>query len=259
VIQNQLVDPIAAFAAGRLGVRVLDEQARGLTALQRGNLVHDALYRLYVDKPSRDHVAAWDDVPARIARAIDGAFAAHERNADAVLLQLLALERQRVAGLLNDFLTLDLRRGPFVVDSIEHSLDLTDSGVVIELRIDRLDRLPDGRVVIIDYKTGAEKKFLDGQGNPREIQLVAYACAVDAPVAGLALANVDSRAVGFHGVGDGFGGPEDWQEKLASWTALVHSACADLARGDVGINARQSVEDARGLNLLSRFTELRNA
>ena len=258
VIQNQLVDPIAAFIGGRLGVRVLDEQARGLTPLQRGNLIHDALYRLYVDKPARDDIGAWSDAPARISRAIDGAFAWHERDADPVLLQLLTLERRRVAGLLSEFIALDVQREPFAVADVERKLELAESGVIIELRIDRIDRLPDGRVVIIDYKTGAEKKFLDGQGNPREIQLVAYACALGEPVAALALANVDSRSVGFHGVGEGFADDDDWPAKLENWSGLVRAACVGLSRGDVGIDARQSVDDARALNLLSRFTELRN-
>ncbi|MEJ2258789.1 MAG: PD-(D/E)XK nuclease family protein, partial [Woeseiaceae bacterium] len=226
VIQHQLTDPIAAFAGGRLAVRALDEQAKGLPALQRGNLIHEALYRLYIDGPSRDEVAAWDDVPVRIKQAVDGAFARHERNTDRVLLELLAMERRRVAGLLQEFLALDMQREPFTVEAVERKLEYSDAGAIVELRIDRIDRLADGSIGIIDYKTGAEKKFLDGQGNPREIQLVVYACAADAPVGSLALANVDSRIVGFHGVGADFG--------------------------------RQSVEDARALNLLSRFTELRN-
>ena len=258
VIQNQLIDPIAAFIGGRLNVRVLDEQARGLTPLQRGNLIHDALYRLYVDQPGRDDIAGWGDRAARIARAIDGAFTRHERDADAVLLQLLARERRRVANLLDQFLALDVQREPFTVAGVERKLELADSGAVVELRIDRIDRLPDGRIVIIDYKTGAEKKFLDGQGNPREIQLVAYACAVDTPVAALALANVDSRNVGFDGVGEGFTNEENWPAKLEGWSDLVHAACAGIARGDVSVDARQSVEDARALNLVTRFTELRN-
>ena len=40
--------------------------------------------------------------------------------------------------------------------------------------------------------------------------------------------------------------------------AGVRDACRDIARGDVSINKRQSIEEARSLNLLTRFTELRN-
>jgi probable DNA repair protein len=258
-LQNQLADPITAFIGGRLGVRVVDEQASGLPPLLRGNLVHDALYKLYFDKPSRDELTAWRDLDERNARAVDFAFAKHERNTDAVLRKLLALERERVAGLLNEFIALDVARPTFRVAAVEQKLKLVEAGLEIKLRIDRIDQLPSGRVAIIDYKTGAEKKFLDSKGEPREIQLVAYACAVDEAVAALVLANVDSRAVGFHGAGEGFSDIEDWDERLAAWSDRVRGACQDIARGDVRISRRQSVEDARSLNLLTRFTELRNA
>jgi hypothetical protein len=257
-IQNQLTDPIAAFLGGRLGVRPLDEQTDGLPALLRGNLIHDALYQLYFDKPSRDDIEGWTDVDSRIASAIDFAFGRHERNADKVLVALLAMERRRVAGLLHDFIAIDSARDAFVVDSVERSVEFAEAGVRLKLRVDRIDRLPDDRIAILDYKTGAEKKFLTSQGEPKEIQLVAYACAVDEPVAALALVNVDSRTMGFNGAGAGFTDPEMWPEQLAGWSNLVRSACAELTAGDVRMNMSVAMTDARPLNLLTRFTELRN-
>jgi ATP-dependent helicase/nuclease subunit B len=246
-LQNQLADPITAFIGGRLAARVLDEQASGLPPLLRGNLVHDALYQLYFDKPDE-----------RIARAVDFAFTRHERDTDEVLRLLLAMERERVAGLLREFVALDCEREDFEVVAIERKLELDVAGVQVELRIDRIDRLGSGRVAIIDYKTGAEKKFLDSAGAPREIQLVAYACAVTEAVGALMLANVDSRTVGFNGAGEGFSEPEDWDDQLGNWSQLVRDACIEIARGDVRVNRFQTVEDARPLNLLTRFTELRN-
>lgn len=256
-IQAQLTEPVAAFIGGRLAARPLDEQANGLPALLRGTLIHDALYQLYLDKPSRDEAAGWTDLDRRIKGALDFAFARHERNADDVLLRLLAMERARVGGLLRAFLGIDLAREPFAVDSVERKLEFEEAGVCLELRIDRVDRLPDGSVVIIDYKTGAEKSFLTREGEPREYQLVAYACAIDEPVAELALANVDSRSIAFHGAG--LREIEDWPNVLAAWSDRVRAACKEIARGDVRIDARQSADEARPLNLLTRFAERRAA
>jgi probable DNA repair protein len=255
-IQAQLNEPAAAFIGGRLAARALDEQASGLPALLRGNLIHDALYKLYLDKPSRDQVADWTDVDERIGVALDFAFARHERNADDVLLRLLAMERQRVGGLLREFLSVDITRGAFVVDSVESKVEFEEAGVRLELRMDRVDRLPDGSVAIIDYKTGAEKTFLTRQGEPKEYQLVAYACAIDETIAELALANVDSRSVVFHGAGAA--DIEDWPAVLTAWSDRVRGACADMARGDVRLDRRQAADDARPLNLLTRFTERRH-
>lgn len=258
-IQNQLTNPIAAFLGGRLGVRALDVQTDGLPPLLRGNLIHDALYQLYFDKPARDEVAAWTDCEQRIERALEFAFARHERHADAVLLALFAMERKRITGLLREFIDLDVARDAFVVASVEREVEFAEAGVRLQLRVDRIDRVSDDAIAILDYKTGAEKKFLTSKGEPREIQLVAYACAVDEPVAALALVNVDSRTIGFNGAGAGYTDPEIWPQQLAEWSDMVRRACAELTAGDVRIDLNQSVEDARPLNLISRFTELRSA
>jgi len=257
-IQSQLTEPIAAFIGSRLGVRTLDEQASGLPALLRGNLIHDALYSLYFEKHSRHDIASWTDIDGRINKALDFAFSDRERNTDKVLRRLLGMERHRVAGLLRDFLALDASRDEFVVASVEREIDFAEAGVRLQLRVDRIDKLPDGGIEILDYKTGAEKKFLTSKDLPREFQLVAYACAVDEPVAALALVNVDSRTLGFNGAGAGYSDTDTWPEQLAEWSDMVRSACRDLSAGDVRLNSTQAVIDARPLNLLTRFTELRN-
>jgi hypothetical protein len=257
-IQNQLTEPVAAFIGSRLGVRTLDEQASGLPALLRGNLIHDALYSLYFDKPSRDDIDSWTDVDDRIARALDFAFSDRERHTDTVLMRLFAMERQRVGGLLRDFVTLDASRDAFLVASVEREIEFSEAGVNLKLRVDRIDRMSDGSVAILDYKTGAEKHFLTSKGQPREFQLVAYACALDEPVAALALVNVDSRTIGFDGAGIGYTDPDAWPEQLAEWSAIVRTACRELFAGDVRLDSTQAVLDARPLNLLTRYTELRN-
>jgi hypothetical protein len=56
----------------------------------------------------------------------------------------------------------------------------------------------------------------------------------------------------------GYTDPDVWTEQLSEWAALVRSACRELCAGDVRLNSAQAVLDARPLNLLTRFTELRN-
>ena len=51
---------------------------------------------------------------------------------------------------------------------------------------------------------------------------------------------------------------DNWPDVLAQWSERVREACAAMARGDVRMNRWQSADDARALNLLTRFTELRN-
>ena len=193
----------------------------------------------------------------RIATALDGAFARHERNTDTILMELFKLERGRVGQLLRYLVAVDLAREKFSIAAVERDVAFAEADVRLQLRVDRIDRLPDGSVAILDYKTGAKKKFLQGDGQPKEIQLIAYACALDDPVGALVLVNIDSREVSFDGAGRGYTDDAGWNDLLASWKLQVIAACKEMSLGDVRINRLQGVKDARYFNLLSRYTELR--
>ncbi len=258
-IQRQLQDPIAAFITGRLGVRSLQSQATGVPPSLRGNIVHDALYRLYRDRPRRAEMALWNeqDLDSRLDESIDFAFARHERHSDDVLYELLQLERRRIRQLLQHFVEVDVSRDHVEIASVEQQIDFAAAAVKLSLRVDRIDRMADGSLAILDYKTGSKKNFLRSDGQPGEIQLVAYASALDTQVASLALVYIDSRELVFSGAGRAYTDESEWPELLRDWQDLVRRACDEMSRGDVRVNAAQGVQEARYLNLLSRYTESR--
>ena len=259
-IQRQLSEPFAAFAYGRLAVRPLERQALGVPASLRGQLVHDALYRLYQDLPSAAALRDCDDATLRgnVASAVEGALRRHERNSDSVLIRLLTLERERLEKLLEAFVRLDRERGDFEVAAVEGELEFRHGPLSLKLRFDRIDRLPDGGVAIIDYKTGKAKKLLKRDGSVDEAQLFVYAAACDEPVLALALANIDTRETGFSGAGRGYSDEDEWPQLLSDIGQEISRACDELIAGDVRIIERQGAASARRLNLLSRYTELRD-
>jgi hypothetical protein len=168
------------------------------------------------------------------------------------------LERRRTAALLAGVIGVDLERESFKVDGVEASVDANLGGVPLNLRIDRVDRFDDGTIAILDYKTGTPKRFLDSSGDPADMQLVVYACALADPVAALGLYNVDSRDIAIADAGRSSMDDESWADSLSRWTAAARQAAIELAHGDVRLRAWQSAQDARPLNLLSRFGELRH-
>ena len=258
-VQKQLSNPFAAFVAGRLGVRYMPAITTGLAANLRGNLLHDALHALYESLPTSADIASWSahDLRARIDAAVDNAFGRHERHADTVLRRLFALERERAKSLVARVVDLDRKRTAFAIHGVEGTTNAEINGVKLTLRFDRIDRLPDGDLVILDYKTGAFKKFLAADGHPRDFQLVVYACTLQTDVAGLGLVNIDSRQVLIDGAGEPFGDEQDWHRRLGGWKAEVRNAVDVISRGDVRVNAHLALNDARPLALLSRFAELR--
>ena len=152
---------------------------------------------------------------------------------------------------------LDVAREPFSILDVEAALEAVVEGLRLSLRIDRIDQLDDGGLVILDYKTGSRKAFRSRDGLPNDMQLVVYALAVSGPVAGLGLINVDSRAVDLNGAGTAFTPDLDWGETLAEWKREVSEAAHNIQRGDVRINRLLDRRAARPLSLLSRIAELR--
>ncbi|MBT8081247.1 MAG: PD-(D/E)XK nuclease family protein [Gammaproteobacteria bacterium] len=258
-VQQQLSEPFSAFAFGRLGARVLERQALGVPAVLRGNLVHETMFRLYHDLPTADTVraASDDEVRAAASEAADGALRRHLRNSGPVLAQLLQLERDRIVELVRSFIGKDGERDEFQVEALEGELEFRRGPLRLQLRFDRIDRFADGSIGIIDYKTGAARTLLLRDGTVKEAQLFVYAMASDEPVAMLALANLDARETGFSGAGRGFTDEAQWPGLLAAIGAEIVAACDDLVAGDVRIVAEQGAARARGLNVLSRYTELR--
>lgn len=262
-VQRMREEPFAAFVKGRLAADPLEPFSAGLSPRLRGQLAHGALESLLRERPSQRELCQWSDREQRIRRAVENAQARQSRHADAVLRELLQLESRRLEELLATFVERECERDEFAVVALEEKLGLDRGALHLDLRLDRIDRLADGKLLLADYKTGASKRFLTKDGVPTTVQMSVYACAVDEPVGALAFINLDSRDVGYDGAGDGFASgnrriaSNDWPGTLAEWQREVEGLLRRFANGEIGVNILQSVNDARPLALLSRVEELR--
>lgn len=263
IVQQQATEPFAAFVYGRLGVRRADAIEAGITAKVRGNLVHDALHNLFSDLPAQAQICNWssEELERRIGSAVDAALAVPMRHADRTYSRLLGLERRRTVALLQSFIAAECNREAFSIAGVEQCIDFESCGVRLALRVDRIDRLADDTLLIIDYKTGAPKNLLDRDGEPTDLQLVVYAAALDQAIGGLAFVNLDSRTISYKGTGDSveWGGrqSDSWQERLRSWKDQVEALLEEFAAGDVRVNLAFRTGEARTLALLSRIEETR--
>lgn len=206
VIEDQSLCPFRAFARGRLRASVTPDRLAGLFPWERGQLLHRALHYLYGVFPDHTALDGADDsvVEQTVERALDDALK-ELAGARRVLLgtEVLDLERQRMAGVLADWLLLERQRSPFSVVAREEKQDLELAGLTLRLRIDRKDRLADGRTLIIDYKTGKPevlKRWFETR--PQRPQLLLYAL-LDTPADGIAYGCLRPGEAGFSGVGDG--------------------------------------------------------
>ncbi len=257
-IQRQFAEPFAAFVTGRLGVRSIWPMQTGLPPSLRGSLIHHALQRMYADCPGRDQIRQWDksEIEERTEGAVQASFRRHEQHADVMLQQLLRLEKVRVKHLLRGVIAVDCERDDFCISGVEQDFELTLAGLVMRLRVDRIDQDANKGSVILDYKTGVPKRLLDRDLNPKDMQLVVYACALGENVSGIGLFNIDSRDIALDAASRDLSAKLDWDSSLANWKSQVGNAAQEIASGDVRISALQNAKQARPLSLLSRYREL---
>ena len=279
LLELQAACPFRAQAEVRLGARALEEPAVGVDAAERGDLVHAALARLWSELRDQPTLLGLDaaGVLAAVRRAVTAALAEARLTADAILVHLLDLEARWLEARVLDMVEADRARAPFTVESVEQSCTARIGELALQLRLDRVDRLADGSLAVIDYKTGASaevRAWLDER--PQLPQLPAYVEALGpANVGAVAFARVRSGDTGYVGIArdagcfpglrvpGAKGGPKgygSWEELLAAWQRRLEALAREYASGD----ARLAPDPPRAcaychLGMLCRIAETRPA
>ena len=176
----------------------------GLSAADRGSLLHAALHALWGELGDHATLLATADealagaVDAAVNVALDGIPGRQRR---ALGTTCWRLEQQRLSALLGEWLAVERLRAGFVVSQREQQVSLQLGQLSIRLRVDRIDSLPDGSQLVIDYKSGL-CKVQDWMGErPAKPQLLLYGIAAPGAASALAFAQVRSRECRFVGLG----------------------------------------------------------
>jgi ATP-dependent helicase/nuclease subunit B len=234
--------PLRAFCEDRLRAYPVERVARGLGPRDRGIVVHRALELLLSGQPEQ---SAFGALRASVGRCAEAALARLFGAARPPLRALFDLERERLETLLAELLELDALRAPFRVAAVEQKRDMRIGEWTLRVRFDRIDELADGRVAIIDYKTGARMAITDWtQDRPRDVQVPLYAAHWPQPVAAAALARVSGTGVGYAGFWEEGALPgqprrlpagRTWAQQLEVWRTQMAALAAEHAAGDTRI------------------------
>ena len=205
LFEAQAICPAWAFYQYRLGATALESPTDGLDSLACGNLVHAVLQQFWLNCISAAKLKAMNNIQLETAikQAIDAAFKTIHA-IENVPKQILLIEQQRLLPLINAWLQYEKQRADFTVQACEAQHILTIEGLEITLRIDRIDALTEGELVIIDYKTGSSKPSHSSWADARitKPQLPLYASLVlkDEQVVAACFAKVDLLEPQFSGV-----------------------------------------------------------
>ena len=205
LLSDQARCPFRALAHHRLRARGLRDVQPGLSAMERGRLVHETARRLWDRLGDQKTLNSMGEDELR-ALVLECAAGALERQlADSPFQsRLLDIERDRLTGLLMEWMVLERGRERFRVSGTEIETRVVLSGIEFQIRVDRMDEVQNGRRLIIDYKTGQAANVKDWI-DPRmeEPQLPMYALAGDRNVAALAVAVLKPGGCELRGIADG--------------------------------------------------------
>jgi probable DNA repair protein len=249
LIDAQSTCPFQAVGRYRLRAEGWPGTYAGLAPTERGRFVHAAFAAFWRDTVSQEALNALDDVAldARLERAVAaGRAAVDDALWNALPAVVAAVEFGHVRRVMKRWLVdVDRARPPFRIEHSESAASLTLAGHPMSLRIDRIDRLDDGRRAVIDYKSGlavAPRHWFDARPQAPQLALYAMALAQEggAPIAALAYAQLKAgevAAVGLAADGDawpGLAAPDELRGvDVADWTqaqAHLQEAIAALAR-----------------------------
>ncbi|HWR53262.1 MAG TPA: PD-(D/E)XK nuclease family protein [Bryobacteraceae bacterium] len=239
--------PFRAFAELRLGAAPLETPEDGLGYRERGNLVHAALEHIWRRLGNQAELLAASpaEVTGIIGDGITHAFADLATKRGAPLLPRFAeLELRRLESLLREWLEIEKQRPPFEAFEIEFKQEVEINGLIARVRIDRIDRLADGRDVVIDYKTG-EAKLASWEGDrPSEPQVPLYAVTHEGTLAAAALASLKTGQLGFRAVSadpPALPGakPVDMDEQKAGWRAVLDRLAAAFKEGYAPVDPKK--------------------
>ena len=190
IIKDQALCPFRAFAHHRLRARALDTPDIGLDEMARGSLIHVALEKFWQEVRSQAALLTLsaDELTSCLQACAEQALARleRERRCDIPSRQR-QLELVRLIALAREWLTEELERTPFELVEIEKKHVETLGRLTITTRVDRIDRLADGRLAVIDYKTGTAQVTRWSDERLTEPQLPIYCVGIGAETVGAVL------------------------------------------------------------------------
>ncbi len=178
LLKTQAASPFDAYLRYRLKLYPFETDDLGISFMERGNIFHKVMQLLWQYLVSQQALInhSEDELETLVTRTITTVLNIESKhlyllnNQGFHQAEVLRL-KQRVTAALN----FDKERVPFEVIATEAKREIEVGGLRLRITIDRIDRLEDGSLIIIDYKTGTPR-LIDLLNDPiGEPQLLLYA------------------------------------------------------------------------------------
>ena len=257
LLNAQSTCPFKAFGQYRLKARDHRTPRPGISAKDRGTMVHDALESIWHELKDSEGLASLDDnalqqkVEQHVSDQLNAYLAKHSKGLEESARHL---EAENLTLKIHRWLTLERQRPSFRAKHLENSVQLTIGPLTLEGKVDRIDELPNGDHIVIDYKTGETgRSDWNPSGRIKDGQLPAYALSLDPPPKAIAFAKINKDGIGFEGLSDHpldiagiepiekykrspFKAIEDWDTLVASWRTQLQRLASDFQQGHAPVD-----------------------
>lgn len=193
LLKEQAECPFKAFAHFRLNVSALEMGQALLEPMQKGQMVHSVLEKIWGSLKSQERLCALSQSERLelITQKVEETL--WHVNVPARRSLIRQLEKSRLIRVLQAWLELEMQRPLFHVVACEAKSMIVIEGLQFNLRIDRIDEVEQGKLVI-DYKNGEISSRAWFEERLRDPQLPLYVLgnqAVGAVFASLKVGKMD--------------------------------------------------------------------
>jgi ATP-dependent helicase/nuclease subunit B len=254
LFKAQAENPFDSFVKYRLGAPLPIDAVNGFSHIEKGHILHNGLAAIWQQLKNQENLLTLSDTALAelITEQVNIAISDIKRHKPKHLSDpLCQIESERQSQLITQWLALEKQRPPFTVVAIEEARTITFNDMNINIRIDRVDQLADGRYLIIDYKTGKSNINAWKGERPKEPQLPLYALTYSEninEVKGISFAQINVADQNFKGLGDGdiasgishieknkMGLPDTWESTIAHWQQKLDALLNEFTQGDCRI------------------------
>ena len=275
LLKNQAECPFRAFAVHRLASQTRDFAELDMDDSSRGSLIHKILELFWKEVGTSERLHRLHESGALTKQIrkniLEGMQTSpFDRNGQKAFFEL---ELDRLTSVLEEWMEYERERGSFKILHLESEKTLNLEDLALAIKVDRIDQFEDGKVALIDYKTGANPNIKKWFGERIEDpQLPLY--SLEVPADAIAFAQVRKGEFRYRGLSSEVGlipkvdfyrehkstDAESWEEMKKFWKTQLTRTAREFLEGHLNVDPIDAPDTCRHCDqkTFCRKTELLN-